>query len=131
MAKTTKTMRLTLTEDFLVPTNDGNIIFEPGDEIEIEYDDEDLAVVDEPMIDAPISEPAPIDATDVIEDPIAEVPPTGFVAPEVPAEEVPAPDNFSTGAEDPLSFAANPEVSEEPEEEEEVYIEDPITAEYI
>lgn len=34
-----KTMKITLTEDFLVPTEDGNIIFEPGDEIEVEYDD--------------------------------------------------------------------------------------------
>ena len=109
MAKTTKTMRITLTEDFLVPTDDGNIIFEPGDEIEVEYEDDELDVVETP---------------EVIEAPI-----------EAPAEELAAvvdnSDPIDTGAPaDPLSFEGNPEVQADPEEDE-VYIEDPLTAEYV
>ena len=121
MAKTTKTMKITLTEDFLVPTDDGNIIFEPGDEIEIEYEDDELATAD---------------VADVVEPAVPEeLPPTQ------PDDIVEAPQ------EDPLSFAANPEVSADPvavadpvvepeplvadvptEDEEEVYIEDPTIA---
>lgn len=123
MAKEKKTMRITLTEDFLVPTDTGNIIFEPGDEIEIEYDDEDLGsdgvfVDDEIEEEPPVEEPA---ATDPEVDPI-----------------VPDPTN------DPLSFAGNDTTDvyddiQPPEEElppvedpflsepkDEVYIEDPF-----
>lgn len=112
MAKTTKTMRITLTEDFLVPTDDGNIIFEPGDEIEVEYEEDDLASVEEPL-----AEPEPIDAAAVIEEPVSEVP---------PAEDA----GFDTGVVDPLSFAANPEVPADPEEDE-VYIEDPLASSLV
>lgn len=100
--KTTKTMKITLTEDFLVPTDDGDIIFEPGDEIEIEYPD------------------------DSVETPVEEVPP--FVD-EVIDDSVPfAPeDNLAVDAEnDPLTFAGNPDVgAQENPEDQEVYIEDP------
>lgn len=111
----TKTMKIILEEDFLVPTDDGNIIFEPGDEIEVEYEDDEVsidpevAVEDEPALE-PVIEPAA--------DPMS-----------------------NTGKPDPLSFAGNPETAAEemppedlglaamameaPEDEEEVYIEDP------
>lgn len=116
MAKTTKTMRITLTEDFLVPTDDGNIIFEPGDEIEVEYEDEDLAVDEAPVID----EIPPVE--DPMVDPIENTTPAEEenIDPIVPVAE----------PEDPLSFAGNPQISDpeplvDPADEEEVYIEDP------
>lgn len=83
----TKTMKITLTEDFLVPTDDGNIIFEPGDEIEVEYEDNELTAVDDTDLAVPEELPP-------IEDTLG-------AAPE----------------EDPLSFAANPDVMAEPEVE--------------
>ena len=109
----TKTMKITLTEDFLVPTDDGNIIFEPGDEIEVEYEDNELTAVDDTDLTVPEELPP-------VEDTLG-------AAPE----------------EDPLSFAANPDVMVEPDQEppmepepliaeptpntedDEVYIEDP------
>ena len=102
----TKTMRITLTEDFLVPTDDGNIIFEPGDEIEVEYEDEDVLASDDIYAD-----------TDEFGD--SEVVDIPGVAVEVPAEEA-----------DPLSFAANQDL-DPADDEEEVYIEDPATSDYI
>jgi len=98
----TKTMKITLTEDFLVPTDDGNIIFEPGDEIEVEYEDDMIEAPDEDLIEEPTPEVAP----EV--DPIAD-----------------------TTNPDPLSFAGNEaepeEVAPEPDPEDtEVYIEDPV-----
>ena len=102
MAKTTKTMRITLTEDFLVPTDDGNIIFEPGDEIEVEYEDEDLAADEVPETDL-------VDDVYAAEPEVPEVDPLSFAGnPEVAEPEVPV------LADDPLA-----------DDEDEVYIEDP------
>lgn len=107
----TKTMKITLTEDFLVPTDDGNIIFEPGDEIEVEYEDD--TAVEEPVEEIP-----PVDI-ETVEAPVEEPEVTSLAVPaESPAE------NSELVAEDPLTFAANPEVSAE--DDEEVFIEDPV-----
>ena len=109
----TKTMRITLTEDFLVPTDDGNIIFEPGDEIEVEYEDEDVLASDDVYAD-----------TDEFDD--SEVVDIPGVAAEVPAEaDVPPAEEA-----DPLSFAANQDL-DPADDEEEVYIEDPVASDYI
>ena len=103
MAKIKKTMRITLTEDFLVPTDDGNIIFEPGDELEIEY--EEPALLDEPVDDD--------DALFI-----------GEVS-EIPADDADGDALVDDSAADPLSFAGNEGFDENPEEDE-VYIEDPF-----
>lgn len=117
----TKTMRITLTEDFLVPTDDGNIIFEPGDEIEVEYEDDEVSM--DPELN-PV-EPEMI-GSEIVEEPVEDTitpDPLSFAGnPEVSAEELPP--------ESDLVISEIPEVPEVPatpdEDEEEVYIEDPI-----
>ena len=102
----TKTMRITLTEDFLVPTDDGNLMFEPGDEIEVEYEDEDVLASDDVYAD-----------TDEFGD--SEVVGIPAEADVPPVEEA-----------DPLSFAANQDL-DPADDGEEVYIEDPAVSDYI
>ena len=117
----TKTMRITLTEDFLVPTDDGNIIFEPGDEIEVEYEDDEVSM--DPELNPVEPEVVPAPEEDPLDDTVVADPLSFEGNPEVSAEEIPPVEEVPPVAD---VTVVEPEVPvESSDDEEEVYIEDP------